>query len=212
VRLRLEARHPRAKPGNRLVIGADGDHGIQQDKGHLNAVVREQGAERPKVLANGKRRRASLPVGGRESGGSKLVVLSQRIDDPEEHEQYFVDAKAFVRTSHLRYGTFLGAELVLSDSPGSVKQIPTGIITEKNGFNCTRGRSAHDNPCLVRKVGFARLNRTPEGPVYANLVLQAAARFGGRWHSNDRAKVLPRGKIEVERYSPLGWQAFDVPP
>ena len=212
VRLRLEASHRRAKPGNRLVIGADGDHGIEQDKGHLNAVVREDSAERPTRLANGMRRRASLPVGGRQSSGRKYVVYSQRIDDPQEDEQYFVDAKAFVRTSHLHYGTFIGAELVLSDSLGSIKQIPTGVITEKNGFNCTRGRSAHDNPCLVRKVGFARLNRTPGHPVYANLVLQTAARFGGRWHSDDRALVLPRGEIEVERYGPLGWLALDVPP
>ena len=214
--LMLSAAHTHAKPGNRLVIGADADHGIEQDRGHVNALVTAPGAEEPRVAGNGSPARQAIPVGRRTSGGQKLVVYSQRLNDLEAYEQVFVDARAVVSTSRLPYGTFLGAELVLSDSPDAVAPssaaTESGVVTEKNGFNCTRGSSAHDNPCLIRKVGFFRVKRSTSEPLYVNLVIQAAARFGGRWRSDDRAQVLGRGGVQTRRWSPLGWARVAVPP
>jgi hypothetical protein len=210
----LSAAHPTARRGNKLVIGSDAASGVQQDRGRINAVVISPGAEEPRLAVERRPQRRSLPVASRSDHGlPQRVVYSVRLDDLREHEQLSVDARALVRTSHLPYGTFIGSHVVLSGRPGAVGRASRrgggpeigSPITEKNGFNCTRGRSAHDNPCEVRKVGLLRVKRTIRGPAYVNLVLQAAARFGGRWHKGDTGRVLGRGALRVRRYSPMGW-------
>jgi hypothetical protein len=217
VELRLSAAHPAARPGNRLVIGADSDGGVAQDKGRLQAAVIEAGAPKPEVVRTRERARKALPVGPRTSGGQKLVVYSHRLDDLEAHEQVAVDARALLRTRHLNYGTFFGSEVVVSGSPDGIRP-SSGIaaegsaVTEKNGFNCTRGSSAHDNPCTIRKFGYFRVERDADGPVYVNLVVSAAARFGGNWNGSHRAKVLPKGSVTTKRYGPTGWGRLAVPP
>mgnify|MGYP000052914418 CR=1 FL=1 len=215
--LQLSATSPRAGSGDRLVIGADSDGGVAQDKGRLQAAVIEEGAPKPDVQRTRERALGKLPVGPRTSSGQKLVVYSQRLNGLQAHEQVAVDARAYIRTSHLNYGTFFGAEVVVSGSPDGIKP-SSGIaaegsaVTEKNGFNCTRGPSAHDNPCLIRKVGFFRVDRDANGPVYVNLVVSSAARFGGAYHRGDQAKVLTRGSVTTETYGPLGWGRLAVPP
>jgi hypothetical protein len=141
------------------------------------------------------------------------VLFSSRVGELGAFEQLSVEAKAYVRTSGLPYSTFLGSQLILADdpkavhSPGWVRDaaLLQGEVTEKNGFNCTRGRSAHDNPCEIHKVGLVRMRRDADRPLYVNLVAEAGARWGGRYRRNDTADVLPQGWLRTERYDPLGW-------
>jgi hypothetical protein len=212
--LLLEARHPRAKPGNKLVIGADAPGRIEGDRGRLNVAVIGRDEPKPTVMASGRPLKRKVPVASRSGGrGPRQVIHSVRLDDLQKHEQVFVEARGLLRTSHLPYGTFIGSQVILAERPDAIaagEEVGVaatlhGEITEKNGFNCTRAPSAHSNPCLSHKVGFVRMKRHAESPLYLNFVVGLGARFGGRWHPGDKAKVLRRGGIRAWRYGPEGW-------
>jgi hypothetical protein len=211
--LALSARHGKAGPGDRLVIGSDSHEGVERDRGRLNASVIEADAPAPRVDVRRSPVRSSIPVANRKGSTPKRVLFSSRIGELGAFEQVSVEAKAYVRTSGLPYSTFLGSQLVLADDPKAVHSpawvrdaaLLQGEVTEKNGFNCTRGRSAHDNPCEIHKVGVVRMRRDADKRLYVNLVAEAGARWGGRYRRGDTARVLPEGWLRTERYDPLGW-------
>ena len=224
VNLVVEAYHHNARRGNVLVVGSDDDDGIEQDKGTLNAAVWEPGPK-PGVdpIVSKKLVTRKIPVAS-QGGAGKVgkVVMSRRLNDLQAGEQFIVAAKVKVKTDHLKYGTLLQSQLVLSEKPGSTKRSGNpgkiasskGVITAQNGFNCTRGRSGHTSPCTVRKYGIVRIfkdSRTkpeqgegPFVPLYVNLVVQSKAEYGGHRHrSGDVAKVKRSGnKIQVLRFGP----------
>ena len=222
VNLLVDAYHPLALLGNVIVIGSDGDDGIQQDKGTLNAAVWDPGP-RPEVAPVRTRSLSThrLPVAAQNgSGGKQKVVLSRRLNELRAGEQLLIEARARVKTHHLPYGTLLQSQLVLSEKPGSISRRGTpgkiasmkGMITAQNGFNCTRGKSGHTSPCLVRKLGVVKLFKDartrptlgegPFVPLYVNLVMQSKAEYGGHRHrSGDKARVR-EGVLEVTRFGP----------
>ncbi len=222
VNLLVDAYHGSAALGNLIVIGSDGDHGIQQDKSTLNAAVWNPGPRPNAPVAEEKKLSThKIPVAAQNgSGGKQKVVVSRRLDELKAGEQLLIEARAKVKTDHLPYGTLLQSQVVLSEQPGSIKRAGTpgkiaslkGMITAQNGFNCTRGHSGHTSPCTVRKLGVvkifkdARTNPTrgegPFVPLYVNLVMQSKAEFGGERHrSGDKAKVLS-GSVKVTRFGP----------
>ena len=62
-----------------------------------------------------------------------------------------------------------------------------GQIAEANGFNCTQGDSAHEDPCTARKVGVLEITRDSPKTLYVNLVagMAAQADFDNRHHDGD---------------------------
>ena len=224
VNLVVDAYHPGARKGNVVVVGTDTDHGISQNKGMVNAGVFDPGPV-PKVQPLVQRHRFArkLPVGGFRSGAGsqKKVVFSRRIDALEEGEQLLVEARIKVKTGHLPYGTLLQSQMVLSEKPGSIKRVGIpqkmasqhGEITALNGFNCTRGRSGHASPCVIRKYGVVKANydarvRPKQGegpfvPLYVNLFMQSQAQFGGERHRpGHAAKIAKVGSLKVYRFGP----------
>lgn len=223
VNLVLDAYHKKAKNGHRLIIGADSDSGISQDKGTINSAVWRPGP-RPKVAPATTRRPSTrrIPVAPQSGHGKKgKVVISRRLGDLRAGEQLLVDARVKVKTKHLGYGALLQSQLVLSEKPYSTKRVGNplkiasskGIISAQNGFNCTRGKSGHKSPCTVRKLGVIRIfkdSRTkpelgegPFVPLYVNLVMQSKAEYGGHRHRpGDVAKVAKRARLEVTRFGP----------
>ena len=222
VNLLVDAYHPSALIGNLIVIGSDGDSGIQQDKGTLNAAVWNPGPRPDAPVAETKQLSTHrIPVAAQNgSGGKQKVVISRRLDELKAGEQLLIEARTKVKTDHLPYGTLLQSQLVLSEKAGSISRAgtpgkiasPKGVITAQNGFNCTRGPSGHPSPCLVRKLGVVKifkdartrptLGEGPFVPLYVNLVMQSKAEFGGERHrSGDKAKVLS-GSIRVTRFGP----------
>lgn len=223
VNLVVEAYHKKAKRGNVLVVGSDGDDGIEQDKGMINSAVWDPGPKPgidPVVTRHPSTRK--IPV-ATQSGAGKVgkVVMSRRLNELQAGEQLLVDARIKVKTDHLPYGTLLQSQLVLSEKPGSTKRSGNpgkiasskGVITAQNGFNCTRGRSGHTSPCTVRKVGVIKIfkdSRTkpelgegPFVPLYVNLVMQSKAEYGGERHrSGDVAKVARVGSLAITRFGP----------
>ncbi len=224
VNLIVDAYHPGARKGNVLVVGTDTDHGISQDKGMLNAGVFDPGpVPRVKPLLQRHRFARKLPVGGFRSGAGsqKKVVFSRRVDALEAGEQLLVEARVKVKTGHLPYGTLLQSQMVLSEKPGSIKRVGVpqkmasqhGVVTAMNGFNCTRGRSGHSSPCVIRKYGVVRANhdarvRPKQGegpfvPLYVNLFMQSQAQFGGERHRpGHAAKIAKVGSLKVYRFGP----------
>ena len=86
-----------------------------------------------------------------------------------------------------------------------------GQIAEANGFNCTQGDSAHEDPCVARKVGVLEVTRDSPKTLYVNLTagLAAQADFNNRHRSSDVAKLLDDGFLRVYRY---GADRNDSPP
>jgi hypothetical protein len=91
-----------------------------------------------------------------------------------------------------------------------VGDVVNGQISEANGFNCTQGDSAHEDPCTARKVGVLEITRDAPKTLYVNLVSGAAAQadFNDRHRSGDRAKVAG-GFLRVYRFPK---ERNDAPP
>jgi hypothetical protein len=221
----LSAYNGHARRGNLLVIGGDGDSGIEQDKGRLNAGVYQPGdlkdfppAHRPIVTR--RRMVGHIPVAEHDGDMGERVLYSVRLSRLQAGEQLVVVARAHVGIGSLPYNALLRSQLVLSERPRSTdhRGLPglvegaNGEADESNGFNCTRGASDFRTPCLIHKVGVLRMvqdaRRHPyqdQGrrvPLYVNLVTSAAAEYGGQHQSGDRASVGRAGFIKVYRYSP----------
>lgn len=225
VNLVLSAFHPQAKNGQVVVVGADAEREIAQNKGMLNAAVFDPG---PKPAANRARSRRpsrrKVGVGGQGGQGPKQVIYSRRLGELRAGEQLVVRAKAVQKIKHLDYNVLMQSQLVLSEKPGSVSRRGNpgkiasldGVIAAQNGFNCTQGASGHSDPCVIRKLGVVRIfkdsrTRPEQGegafvPLYVNLVVQnreISAGRGSRHRPGDAAKIARKaGFLEIERYGP----------
>lgn len=220
----MSAHHPSARQGHKLVIGVDDNHGITQSKGHLSAAVYRPGSARARgtrVVRQSPRLRR-LSIGPPRNGAAdKRVIFSRRIDNLRAGERLVVDARAVGSIKPLRYATLVQSQLVLSRKPSSTKRAgpPKRIgsfqaqFGMQNGFNCTRGSSAHSHPCVIRKVGTMRIIRDArarplkdEGqriPLYINLVVgtRAVGVHSHRHRGGDRMRIRG-GRIAVRRYGP----------
>ena len=130
-----------------------------------------------------------------------------------------IDAKLESRIGSHSYNAFQATSLVLSQNPDSISREGwpervgdlNGQISESNGFNCTQGSSAHDDPCTARKVGVLEITRDSPKTLYINVVagMAAQADFENRYRSSDKAKVSDGGFLRVYRY---GAERNDSPP
>ncbi|UJA21416.1 hypothetical protein HJD18_15140 [Thermoleophilia bacterium SCSIO 60948] len=220
VNLVLDAYSGQAKKGNVLVVGTDEDSGIAQDKGRISAAV-----FKPGPVAKGKLAKTTRPSTGRlpVSGSSKkkTVLYSLRLGNLKAGEQFIVDSKATVSLAGKPYNALLQSQLVLSEKPGSVSRSgnPTkvtktkGQISDINGFNCTRGSSAHRSPCAIRRPGIMSLvydSKTnpvqgtgADVPLYLNLVASAKGQFGKDPKPGDALRIGRKsGFIKAYRYGP----------
>lgn len=198
----VEARSPRARPGDVMVVGGNRPNGaILQDKGRINAI---------RLRPNSEDQASMLKATGRVHGAlppnlSKQVVYSQRLEGLEEGEQLVVDAKMKTDISHLPYATRIGARVILAVGRGATSQGRqaknvaelNGEISENNGFNCTQ----LEGSCVTRKVGVLEIKQDAHGPLFVNLVAITGPK-GATAGSGDRVKVTRAGFLRVQRYPP----------
>lgn len=213
----VDAHHPNARPGNRLVIGADRPDGsVVQDRGRVSAIVFREGFE-TRALENRvdrpTRRRLPMVPGalGNRKGGRE-VTYSARV--PNVERGTVISAEAWQRTEigHLPYSAFVSTQLILASGRGRtspdrvVRRSATfhGHLTETSGFNCTQGPSEFRTPCLSHRAGLVQLRSEPrrEGrpvPIYVNLVSRT---FPKRTTTRpgQSARILPGGGIDVVAY------------
>lgn len=212
VNLVLSAAHGSAKGEDRLVVGADeGGNKVNGDKGRVNiARYRSGDAERVKPTVTSAARSGSIPIVGEGAEIKERSIYSVELGGLKIGEQLVIDARLESRIGSHPYNAFQATSLVLSENPDSASREGwpervgelNGQIAESNGFNCTQGSSAHDDPCAARKVGVLEITRDSPKTLYINLVagMAAQADFENRHRSSDSAKVTDGGFLRVYRY------------
>ncbi len=221
VNLVLSAAHPSAKSGDKLVVGADeGGKTINGDKGRINvARYRSGDGKRVDPTVTSAARTGSIPIVGEGAEIKERSIYSVELGGLQIGEQLVIEAKLESRIGSHPYNAFQASSLVLSQSPDSTSREGwpervgdlNGQISESNGFNCTQGSSAHDDPCTARKVGVLEITGDSPKTLYINVVagMAAQADFENRHRSSDKAKITDGGFLRVYRYGP---ERNDSPP
>jgi hypothetical protein len=211
VNLLLDANRHGARPGDRLLIGADEpEGGVEQDRGRINAVrIRPTTgsplSERQTKVASRERATKLVSLGRHR----KAVVYSLELDSLRGGEQLSVSARMRSGVGRLGRDARISSRLVLARSRHSTRpaRLATrissthGEIAEANGFNCTRPHS----PCPTRKVGVLRMkedavDRAGEPvPLYVNLVVTAASRPPGSLKRRV-VRINDTGRLKVVRF------------
>lgn len=212
VNLVLSAHDKKAKGADELVVGADaGGKAVNGDKGRVNMIryrSGDQGREPP--LVSETRRRSKLPIAPETAPTKDKPIYSVELGGLRAGEQLVIDARMVAKIGHHPYNVFQSTGIVLSENPDSASREGwpervgelNGQIAEANGFNCTQGSSAHDDPCVARKVGVLEITRDSPKTLYVNLVAGMAAQlFGDRHRDGDSAKILDDGFLRVYRYA-----------
>jgi hypothetical protein len=206
----LSASNRGAKPGHKLVVGADsaGSGKVVGDKGGLNVARFRPGTLKKENPIEGQRKRARLKITPDIGHDQKKVLFSAPIRNPRAGEQFIVDGAAFAKISHLNYSVFMGSTMVLGENASSTRNSAPvnatrskGRITRGNGFNCTQGPSGHRSPCVARKVGVIEFLENVNRTLYVNLISGMAAQFPEQRHRpGDKAKILKKGYLRVYRF------------
>ncbi|MGH7605814.1 MAG: hypothetical protein ACREME_00615 [Gemmatimonadales bacterium] len=211
VNLVLSAWDRQARGGHKLVVGAASDgRRVNGDKGRINVVrYRPESQGRVAPIVTEARVRPRLSIASDNGSPKEKALYSIELHDLRAGEQLVVDAKAVAKIGHHPYSVFMTNSLVLSERRDSASREGwpervgdlNGQIAEANGFNCTQGRSGHDDPCVVRKVGVIEITRDSPRSLYVNLASGMKAQlFGDRHRGGDKAKIAKSGYLRVYRY------------
>ena len=214
VNLVLSAHDRKAKGGDKLVVGADsGGRSVNGDKGRVNVARYRPGSQkRDDPLTTDARVRSTLPIAGEGAKVKERAVYSIELGNLRLGEQLVIDGRLVTRIGRHPYNAFQTTGIVLSEGRDSASREGwpervgdlNGQIAEANGFNCTQGDSAHEDPCTARKVGVLEITRDSPKTLYVNLVagLAAQADFDNRHRNSDVARVSTDGFLRVYRYPP----------
>jgi hypothetical protein len=202
----IAAHHSRARPGDKLVVGANLPDGtIRQDKGRVNAVrFRNPDGPLAPVLTASERVHRSIP-----ENRHRVVVYSQRLGHLDRNDQIVVDGKLRVNAAPLPYDVRLETNVILTDgrlktqASGLTKRISllNGQITEANGQNCTQA----EGRCTRLKTGVTRITGNPvdsdghDVPLFVNFVSRSNPKYADP-HPGDHLDVLSVGGLRVVRY------------
>ena len=217
----LKAYHDNAKPGNKLVIGADTDDYIQQGKAAISAAVFSQPPlqHAPRKYVTSQRLVERVTI--KESDTEEVGVASIRLDNLRRGEVLVAEGRAISDVGHLEYGVLSQGSLVLSEKKGSSDNhgIPISVGTNngkfatENGFNCTQKDSGFQSPCAIRKGGAMRIlapsreNPNQDSgnwvPLWVNLYVSFGEEYnwGKGWQPSDTTKIRDV-ELVVRRYSP----------
>ncbi len=207
VNLVADAHHPRARSGERIIVGGLKPNGrIPQDRGRINVVRYRDArpADFPTTTTTRLEHRRLRPDFRRR------VVLSKRLPYLRAGEQLAVSAAMRSDVSRLRYAVRTSARLVLARSPNATRAdrfvkrraVGRGELSENNGSNCT----TDEGTCTARKVGVLEMRTDAVGrdghprPLYLNLVTVMGPKVS-RARPRDRV-VLRDGWIRVTRFAP----------
>ena len=211
VNLVLSANDRNARAGDRLVVGADsGGKSVNGDKGRINVSRFRPGRLEPvRPTISDARVRGRVPIAPEGGKVKEKALYSVPLPNLRAGDQLVIDGKLVTRIGMHPYNVFQTTGIVLSEGPGSASREGwpervgdlNGQVAEANGFNCTQGNSAHQNPCTARKVGVLEITRDSPKTLYVNLVAGMAAQYdiAHRHRGGDTAKVAD-GFLRVYRY------------
>jgi hypothetical protein len=213
VNLVVGATHKKAKPANRVVLGADRPDGsVAQDKGRLNVIQTTADAPGPAQGGSATLVNPSLPL---MESNKRRVVYSVPIPAPKNGEVLAFDSSYVADLSGLRFNTFIATRVILAEAPTSTKpsglareSLNRGNATEANGFNCTLGRSGFTSPCTVAKAGATQITADAldgsglPATLYVNVVASAKPLLDERDKGSPTLTLRPAGGLNVLRYAP----------
>ena len=208
VNLVVGATHKKAKPTNRVVLGADRPDGsVAQDKGRLNVVQSAADGPGPAQGGSATLVNPSLPL---MESNKRRVVYSVPIPSPKNGEVLAFDSTYIADLSGLRFNTFIATRVIVAETPTSTKpsglareSLNRGNATEANGFNCTLGRSGYTSPCTVAKAGATQLTADAlPATLYLNVVASAKPLLDERVKGSPTLTLRPAGGLNVLRYAP----------
>lgn len=216
VNMILGASNKKARPANRVVLGADLPNGtVKKDKGRLNIVHSRSTVPAPTTLSSHDLVNTSLPLteGDQERRRS---VYSVPLDAPRKGEVIAFDSSFGINIAKLRFNTFVATKVIVATSPTETD--PSNLAkssaplranaTESNGFNCTLGPSGYSNPCTVFKAGATRIIRDVvddyglPGTLYLNVVASAKPLLAESVPGAPVATLLPGTGLNVLRWTP----------
>jgi hypothetical protein len=208
------ADHPSAGAGDVVIVGADRPDGsVDGDKARIDGLLERGDIPPPATKVGGAKMRDTVPITPSGDGPSgQKVVRSLRLEGLRKGDALRISAEQRIGISSVPYNVFIGTRMILSTSPtetrtnGFVSNVMSsgGEITEQNGFNCTQGGSAHQNPCNAQKAATAYVKRRmPERggepkPVFVNIVMTGLPKLT-TGQPSDKMSVLD-GQIKAERY------------
>jgi hypothetical protein len=210
INLVMDASHPRARPGNVVLLGGNkGEKKVKQDKSSID-VVRIRPPDPAQVPPEPPNGTTDQTTGERVVTGLSLdhpprtaVVYSQRLESVRDGDQIAARGLLITGVRQLRHNANISARIILTDAPVSTTPLlgegemarERGEITESNGFNCTQ----RTTPCDTIKAGVLRVEGDAPGPLYVNLVL-SVGRVGGRAPGDNLVTVQEGGFLRVVHY------------
>ena len=216
INLVLEAHHPNAKPGNRLIIGADRPNGsVEQGKGRVSALVIEAGGHPgTQDFETKKRISKSVPMSPNRGGGWKSIY-SVKLPNLQRGDVITARARQIFDIGGIPNAAFDSNRIVLTQGPRKTGSGPIArksaqpgpALTEANGFNCTHGPSAYRTPCVSRKAGQVEIRRAPVDnsgdpvPLYVNLICRGLIKEAQKMRGQGSATIRRGGYLRVKRWS-----------
>ena len=208
------ADHHNAGAGDVVIVGADRPDGsVDGDKARIDGLLERGDVPPPDIREGDQKIRDTVPITPSGDGPSgQRVVRSLRLDGLRKGDVIRISAEQRIGISSVPYNVFIGTRMIMSTSPtetrtnGFVAKVISsgGEITEQNGFNCTQGGSAHQDPCNAPKAATAVVKRKmPERggepkPVFVNIVMAGLPKLT-TGQPNDKMSVLDGG-IRTKRY------------
>ena len=134
--------------------------------------------KREQPLVSDARVRPAISIAGEGGSVKEKAIYSVELGDLRAGEQLVIDGRLVARIGQHPYNVFQTTGIVLSENRDSASREGwpervgdlNGQIAEANGFNCTQGDSAHEDPCTARKVGVLEITRDSPKTLYVNLV------------------------------------------
>jgi hypothetical protein len=210
------AYHRRARPGHRVVLGADRpDASVIQDKGRLNVIHARAEVPAPTEASSNVLINPDLPLTEAKKV-KRRVVFTLELPPAKKGEVLAIDGSFRSSIRHLPFNTFISSRLIVAETPTATEStglarratILRGDASEGNGFNCTQGPSGYRTPCTTEKSGAIRITRDvvdeagSPAPLYVNLVASAKALLTERVKSTQRVQLTALGGLRLLRFAP----------
>lgn len=214
VNLIAEAVNRKARPGEKVVVGSHSRSGrIHQSRSDLVVVRSRPGnVALPAPARTNKPRIKKIPVGNEAAGTKDRVIYSIPVHAPQAGESIVAEAAIRLAIGHLRHNVAVRSGVVLATKPGEtepgkaarrIAYDKQAKVSLRNGWSCTRGRSAHKSPCLVFKPGAITFEDSSPRTFYVNVVVGAEALLleGQRYRKGSKVRVAG-GRLRVWRHGP----------
>ncbi len=189
-----------ARAGHQLIIGAhQKDDPVESDKGRLNLVRIRPGDTPVPAPKAGDRVGVRLPVAREGNKPKPVITRSLRLTDLRVGDEIWVDGRTRTNISSVPYNVHIQGRVHAArkrratSGSGIVRYVaPNADLAENNGFNCTKGPSAHRNPCLRPRVGVVRIKKDVN-ELFINMSVSAQAKPNenneNSWRPGHRVKV-----------------------